>query len=124
MIKLNQRGDIETVGAVFIGLFVLVAFGGAIAFGIVKNTNHHPVTFTVNKTERIVDRGGKDAKYMIYTDKGVYQNTDSVLNGKFNSADLYNQIQVGKTYNCDVVGYRNGVMSMFENVTRCEEVKK
>ena len=114
------------VGSILGGLLSLLIVG-AIGYGLWfwyhSKTNHHDVTFTVNKTERVVGAEGKRSRYMIYTDRGVYQNTDSLVNLKFNSADLYNQLQAGKKYACDAVGYRIEYFSMFENLIRCSEVK-
>jgi hypothetical protein len=84
------------------------------------STNHHQVTFTVNKSERVTDRGGESARYLIYTNNGVYENTDSLWNLKFNSSDLYNYIQPGTTYTCDAVGYRVPFLSWYENLVTCE----
>lgn len=118
----KQRGDIETALMVGFFAFMAICLVGSIIFGIYRATNHHQVEFTVNKTERVVYDGGQDSRYMVYTDKGVFENTDSLLNGKFNSADLYNQLKTGKKYECEAVGFRNGFFSWFENLISCKEV--
>lgn len=125
MSKMNQRGYFEPMYLVygFIGLIVLAVVVGLIWAGIYRSTNKHEVTFTVNKTERVQDRDGQGSQYMVYTDNGVYKNVDSLLNNKFNSADLYNQLQPNHKYKCVAVGFRNGVISEFENLISCEEVK-
>jgi len=122
---MNQRGYFEPMYLVygFIALVVLMIIGAIIWASVYTSTNKHDVTFTVNKTESVQDRNGNGSQYMVYTDNGVYKNVDSVLNNKFNSADLYNQLQPNHKYKCTAVGYRNGVLSEFENLIRCEEVK-
>lgn len=76
---------------------------------------------TIKKTERIVSSDGKSSKYLIYADDGVYENTDSILRMKFNSADVYGQLQNGKTYTCDTYGSRVPLLSMYPNIVKCEE---
>ena len=102
------------------GIVAAIVFVGYTWFKY--STNHHTVTMRVNKSERIVNQDGRGAKYLIYTDKGVFQNTDSLLNMKFNSADVYNQLQEDHTYACDVIGLRVEFASMYENIVRCNEV--
>nr|DAN27518.1 MAG TPA: Protein of unknown function (DUF1523) [Caudoviricetes sp.] len=76
---------------------------------------------TVKKTERIVSPDGKSSKYLIYAEDGVYENTDNVFRMKFNSADVYNQLQNGKTYMCDTYGSRVPFLSIYPNIVKCEE---
>lgn len=117
----RERGDVSTVLMVlFFGFMVLCAIG-SIIFSIYAATNHHQVNFTVEKTERVV-YSQDDSRYMVYADNGVYENVDSLLNGKFNSADLYNQLEEKKKYECDAVGFRIPFLSMFENLISCKQV--
>ncbi len=117
--QVNQQGFLAVIAVSLLGLILVV---GIVWLAILPQINHHQVLFKVNKTERIVERGATDSKYMIYTDNGVFENTDSLLNGKFNSSDIYNELEVGRTYSCDVVGFRNGFFSWYENVIKCTEV--
>jgi hypothetical protein len=76
---------------------------------------------TVKKTERIVSPDGKSSKYLIYAEDGVYENTDNILRMKFNSSDIYGQLQNGKTYMCDTYGWRVPLLSIYPNIVKCEE---
>jgi hypothetical protein len=118
-----RKKEIGSALGILLSWLIIAAIGLALYVYIKYSTNHHDVTMTVNKSERIVDTDGKGAKYLIYADKGVFQNTDSLLNMKFNSADVYNQLQEGHTYACDVIGLRVEFMSMYENIVSCNEVK-
>lgn len=101
---------------------ILVLFGWGVFATYYFSTNHHNVTFSVNKSERVCDSGKNGScRYLIYTSAGVYKDTDSLINGKFNSSDLYGQLQSGKQYSCDAVGYRSGFLSEYENLISCEE---
>lgn len=53
---------------------------------------------------------------MFYTDKGVFENTDEIAAGKFNSSDVTAQVQAGNTYDFVCVGKRNRRFSIYPNV--------
>lgn len=71
----------------------------------------------VEKSERVCD-GGKDGacRYLVFTDKGVLQNSDTILRGKFNSSDVYAAIKVGRSYDFTAVGFRVPLFSMYPNI--------
>lgn len=119
MSKTNQRGDAELTVKLFIGAVVAIVLLCMFGLNIFKSlATHRNETITINKTERIAE--DKSARYLVFTNKGVYENTDSFWNGKFNSSDLYNQLEAGKTYECDVIGWRNGFFSWYPNLISCE----
>jgi Protein of unknown function (DUF1523) len=74
------------------------------------------VTFTVNKTERVMSKDGNSSKYLIFTDKGVFENTDTFWYWKFNSSDIYGDMRNGNTYTAHVYGWRIQFLSMYPNV--------
>ncbi len=78
------------------------------------------VTFTVNKAERVVS--GKTSKYLIFTDKGVYENTDALWHGKWNSSDVYNKIATKKTYEARTYGWRMPFFSVYPNILDVREL--
>lgn len=112
-------------GNALYGLICLVIIVVAVILGSVKlvgRFNTEPVVATVTeKGERCASRDS--CKYMIYTDKGVYQNTDSLLYWKWDSAEVYNELKVGKTYNLTVAGWRVPFLSWFPNVVNHTEVQ-
>ena len=80
------------------------------------------VEFTVNHKERT---GGNDGKYLVFTDEeGVFENTDTIFYLKFNSSDVYNQLEEGGEYRCDVYGWRFGLFSWYPNIKDCETIKE
>lgn len=120
----NQKGFIEEVGVLLVGLLILLFVGAMIFAGFYRSTHHDTVHFTVKRLE-ILPESSKSSghQYMVYTDNGVYKITDSLLNNKFNSSDLFASLETGKTYNCDVTGYRNGYISEYQNIVSCVEGK-
>jgi hypothetical protein len=82
-------------------------------------------TITVTDKERIVENDGEkvSSKYIVYTDKGAYENTDILFLGKFNSSDLQGQLITGKTYEVTVYGWRIPFLSMYKNITNVKPIQ-
>lgn len=78
---------------------------------------------TAMVTDKVVKNSQNDSTYLIFTDKGVFENSDSLVNGKWNSSDVYNDIKVGKTYIFHVRGIRNHVLSWYPNILNVKPVK-
>lgn len=119
MSRKNEKGSIGT-GLVAIAIVLLLVAAPLFTFYKTVGT-HRNETFTINKTERIMD--GRDSKYLVYTSSGVFENTDSLLNGKFNSSDVYNELKDNQKYTCDVVGWRVPFLSWYPNIIKCQEEK-
>ncbi|MBX9727092.1 MAG: DUF1523 family protein [Rickettsiales bacterium] len=60
--------------------------------------------------------------YLIYTDQGVFRNDDAGWHVKFNSSDVYGNLDKGKRYRMKVYGWRIPIFSMYPNIVRVEEV--
>ena len=107
-----------------VALLALIACIGSI---ILFNFNDHTVTVTVTDKERIVQNN--DSRYLIYTtmedteETLVLENTDNLLRWKFDSSDLYAELEEGKTYDVTVVGIRLGIFSWYENIIRIKEIQ-
>jgi hypothetical protein len=88
---------------------------------------HSTVVATV--TDKTVKRTNNDNdRYLIFTEDEtgsvlVLEDTDSLIPLKFNSSDIYAQIDVGQTYRFDVRGLRIRFLSMYQNIYGLEEVK-
>jgi hypothetical protein len=68
----------------------------------------------IKKTERVYSQGS--SKYLVFTDKEVFQNTDSLSYLKFNSSDIYGSLEIGKTYKFEVYGFRLHLFSSYRNI--------
>lgn len=73
-------------------------------------------TVTVTVTEKTVKRTDNDDQYMIFTEGEVFKNTDALLNGKFDSSDLYGKIKAGSTCTFKVNGWRIPFFSAYRNI--------
>lgn len=87
-------------------------------------------TFTVTDKERVMtsstDSNGNSSvssKYLIFSEHETFENTDSLLKGKFNSSDVYGKLHRGKTYICEVYGWRIPFLSNYRNIVSCAEAK-
>jgi hypothetical protein len=101
----------------FAAVAALGVTGGTL-FGMGSCTVNYVETSTVQATinNLAVKNNGSSSDYMVYTDKGVFTNNDSLLKWKFDSSDLYNELKVGCTYDFNVHGFRTHVPSMYKNI--------
>lgn len=85
---------------------------------IIAYTTKDSIQFIVNDKERIVTGSGDSlrSKYLIYTDNGVYQNTDTIFYFKFDSSDVQNEAQVGSKCEANVYGFRVPFLSWYKNI--------
>lgn len=102
-----------------IALLILFAFL-LIANAIYAYGTDEQLTFTIESKERIVDSEGS-SKYLIFTDKGVFENTDSIFYWKWNSSDIYGNLKEGSTYSAHVYGFRFGFLSIYKNIIEIAE---
>lgn len=88
--------------------------------------NTHSQETTVTSVDRVMSVDY--SKWLVLgTDESgnavVLENTDNWLRWKFNCSDLQATIQPGKTYRCEVIGYRVHFLSWYENILEVSEVR-
>lgn len=95
-----------------LGLIILMAY--PVAYKMSAET----IKITVTGKERITTGSGENItnKFIIYTETEVFENTDSWLFFKFNSADYQSNLKVGETYMVKVVGWRIPFFSKYRNI--------
>lgn len=106
------------------GILAVATAGVLVAAGVGLYEAVNPtkdVTATV--TDKVVKNDGNSSTYLIFTDKGVFENSDSLVNGKWDSSDVYSQIKKGHTYVFHVRGIRNHVLSWYPNILNVKDVK-
>ena len=123
--------DIKFFSFIIVSSIIVIAIVIGLIVDIVGSFNDHTYAITVTDKERIIEQNGDDidSKYLIYgTDKKgqdyVFENTDSLFRGKFNSSDVYGSIKKDKTYEVTVVGYRVQFLSWYENIIKYKELKE
>lgn len=108
----GNRTGLLIGGVILIGI-VLCGIGIGCS-SLLKNTERE-VTATVDYKERVCD-GGSSCKYLVFTDDGTFEITDSLVFGRFSSSDVYGRMREGKTYEFAVAGFRQPVLSMYPNI--------
>lgn len=108
-------------------LIVITVIGLAIWWAISAHINWVKestavVDIKVTEKERVVE-SNSEARYLIFTEKEVFENTDSWYHEKYNSSDVYGQLKPGKEYKCEVYGVRKERYSWYRNIVSCEEKK-
>lgn len=117
--SLRSPGSLAGWGFVAFGVIVVLAI--AFSAWYVYGTGD-TVTVKVTDKERITESdgdGGVTSKYLVYTDKETFENTDTIFKGKFDSSDVYRKLHEGKTYECEVYGWRVPFMSSYRNIVKC-----
>lgn len=110
--------------AAVIALALILGIG--LVVGITKANTAHNEVLTVQEKDRVCD-GGKNGtcRYLIFTAQGVYENTDTLFAGKWNSSDIQSQLKPGHTYEVEVRGWRVPFVSSYPNVVKIQrEVTK
>lgn len=116
----NSSGRSRTFGGVMFLLAAILVVVAAV--NIARLSAVETVTVTVSEKESVAVNGGHE--YRIYTDKEVLVNSDEWLKGKWNSADVYNQIHEKQTYRMKVYGWRIPFLSMFRNILEVTPVNR
>lgn len=106
---------LSVISTILIALGFCLCIGSCTAAYVGTET---VVTAKVMKTERVIYGSGDNlqSKYLVFCENETFELTDSLLYGKFNSSDMYGNIQSGKTYTFKVVGWRNHFASMYRNI--------
>ena len=120
--KSNSQVILTIRWIVSITLAVIVLFFVGRTFSKAFYTRHIVIEVT--------DKAVKNNKYMVYG-KTVdlehlaksYEITDSALAGRYDSSDMYGEIEIGKTYEFIVGGNRVPFMSWYPDIYSAVEVK-
>ena len=108
---------------VLLAIFLLIFGTGMITY--FSNCNRR-VEHNCTVTDKDVKQSKDNSKYLIFVKQNntteVYEITDSLIQGRFNSSDLYGSIEIGKTYDFTVVGSRIPIWSLYPNIMECKEV--
>ena len=119
----NRRNSVPGI-FVFILVMILIIF---VAMPVGSNY-YKGKTYTATVTEKTVKRYHNEDKYLVFTklDNGetrVFSIEDSFIKLRWNSSDVYGEIETGKTYEFEVIGWRIPFFSEYENIITFSEVK-
>jgi hypothetical protein len=105
--------------------YILIIIFGVILIPMVtvscvKNLSTSQVSFKVTGKERVAEN--KSGKYLVFTDKTTFSIEDTWIHWRWDSSDFYGKIQIGKTYEAKVQGWRVPFMSWYQNLITVTEV--
>lgn len=106
-------------------IIIIVVLAIAVIVSVFTSFNDTEYIVTVTDKERVVD--GESSSYLVFTEDEqgnvmVFENTDNILRGKWDSSNIQGQLKVGNTYKVVVVGYRVPFLSMYQNIIEIEGV--
>lgn len=120
----SRRSDwLYIIGVVFIIGFALFT---TLGYSILKVSNEQTYTVTVQSKE--VKNSGNSSRYLVFTvdnvsgESRVFEVTDSLWKGRYDSADVYNMIIPNHTYRFTTGGYRVPLFSWYPNIYEVVEV--
>lgn len=117
--KNNQNGF--TLIELIIGFVFLCFVVAFFAMPVISYATIDYEEITVEEKERVCS-SDNECKYLIFTNKGVFENTDSYLQFKFDSSDIYGALKPENTYKVKINGFRVPFLSMYKNILNVEEV--
>ncbi|HFK5582150.1 TPA: hypothetical protein ACG0AV_002080 [Elizabethkingia anophelis] len=102
---------------------VIGVLGLFINYYLISSTKSDVITVVTGK-ERVTYASGStiESKYLVYTEAEVFECTDQILTGKFNSSDVYGQLEKGKKYKFTVYGIRIPFISSYRNIIGVKEL--
>ena len=111
-----------------IGVVIIIGFAlfSTLGYSILKVSNEQTYTVTVQSKE--VKNSGNSSKYLVFTvdnvsgESRVFEVTDSLWKGRYDSADVYNMIIPNHTYRFTTGGYRVPLFSWYPNIYEVVEV--
>lgn len=94
------------------------------AFGLYSLSYINEETIEITVKDKYIKRNSDDDMYLVVDENNdTYKITDLSFIGKWNSTDLYNQLDIGKKYRITVTGIRNHFLSEYKNINKVEEIK-
>lgn len=100
---------------ILIALVIIIV--GAIVIKIATIGYSNKEVIAIEVKDKYIKRDNKSDVYMVVdTDNNTYQITDLFFIGKFNSTDLYNELEIGQAYLVEITGVRNQFLSWYPNI--------
>lgn len=100
---------------------IMIIFLSVFFIAFIEYANNEVSEIVVK--EKYIKRNGEEDRYIIVTENNdTYKITDLIFKGKFNSSDIYNQLEIGKKYKIKTSGYRIPFLSEFKNINKVEEI--
>lgn len=113
----------ERIFTIVILLIILGTLLSATGLYFIQYSNEETIEIVVK--DKYIKRKSNDDIYMVVSeDDETYKIMDMIFIGKFNSTDLYNQLEIGKRYKITTTGIRNNFLSEYKNINKIEEMEE
>ena len=122
----NQRGEIATIIIAIFILIMMIGTIGTIIYVTIEKYSSKQEKEIVVKDKYIKNGNGKNSssKYLVVdTENNTYEITDLFFLGKWNSTDLFNQLEVNHKYKIKTTGNRIHFFSMYPNINEIEIIE-
>ena len=114
--QICRKINISNVVSILIIFFMLVFIFLSLFFNYLN-----PKSYTIEIKDKFIKNDRKSAKYLVVdTNNTTYEISDLLFIGKFNSTDIYNSIDIGKSYKIYTTGFRIHVFSLYQNINKVE----
>lgn len=108
-----------TLVSLCVTLIVIMIFVGIFYICFIGYFNKQNLTITVK--DKYIKNSKESSKYLVVDEENnTYEITDLLFKGKFNSTDIYNQLEKGNTYKVETTGYRIHLLSSYQNINKVE----
>lgn len=111
----DERGSSGLGAKILIGIIVIVII---IAF---CKSYYSEKTYTATVTDKDIKNYDSSSKFLVFTktEDGitkVFSMEDTLIKGRWDTADDYAEVQIGETYTFTVIGWRIPFLSEYENI--------
>lgn len=99
--------------AVMVSAFMALTLSGC----VLMNQQERECTVTDKESVTVRSSDGNKNQYRVYTEEcGTLTIEDTLVGFRYDSADVYGDLQPGETYTFKTGGFRSGPFSMFPNI--------
>ena len=114
--QICRKINISNIVSILIIFFILVFIFLSLFFNYLN-----PKSYNIEIKDKFIKNDRKSAKYLVVdTNNTTYEISDLLFIGKFNSTDIYNSIDIGKSYKIYTTGFRIHVFSLYQNINKVE----
>ncbi len=108
----SKKWIIGVVIVILLAIFIAIPF---------YSSYYSTKTYTVTVTDKDIKNYSDSSKYLVFTklengETRTFTIVDSLVKWRWNSSDVYADIEVGETYEFEVIGLRIPILSAYENI--------
>ena len=112
----KQNRNKKIVEVIFTIMVILITIGFCKSYYSTK-------TYTVIVTDKNIKNARNTSQYLVFTklesgETKTFAISDNLIKWRWNSSDVYAEIEVGKTYQLEVIGWRVPILSRYENIIK------